>query len=98
MITCHVCGSKEIKFYKQKRVDGVYVVTARCKNDHIPEKGKPFYSKHGHNMDLLPPLVRDTEQEQLDFLKSQEKEVREILPKKLVPYKNYPLPIEDNPL
>jgi len=97
MITCHECGNKEITFYKQKRRDGVLVVTARCKNWHIPEKGRPFYSKEGHNMDTLPPLVRDVEQEQLDFLKSQEKEVRSIVTenKKPVPYRNYPIPVED---
>ena len=41
---CDTCGNKKITYYKQKRADGVWVVTARCGNWHHPIKGKPFYS------------------------------------------------------
>lgn len=40
---CEDCGSEDITFYKQKRVDGVWVVTARCDKGHKPNKYKPFY-------------------------------------------------------
>lgn len=92
MITCHVCGSKEITFYKQKRRDGVWVVTARCNRSHIPEKGKPFYSVKDFNLNVLPPLKRDEDEiqtEMFSFVKPQEKKA------KPQPYRNFPHPIEE---
>jgi hypothetical protein len=56
MITCHICKSQKVTHYRQKRRDGVWVVTARCENDHIPEKGKPFYSIAQFNIGSLPVL------------------------------------------
>lgn len=56
MITCHICQSQNITHYRQKRKDGVWVVTARCENGHIPEKGKPFYSIAKFDIVSLPVL------------------------------------------
>jgi hypothetical protein len=56
MITCHKCGSTNVTHYRQKRKDGEWVVTARCENGHIPEKGKPFYPKYQFDIPKLPPL------------------------------------------
>ena len=53
---CHICNSYQIKHYRQLRRDGVWVVTARCENDHIPIKGKPFYSVALFDVDKLPIL------------------------------------------
>lgn len=64
MITCHVCGSTNIRFLKQKRTDGVWVVTARCDNNHIPEKGKPFYPVANFDLGKLSPLVNESKIEQ----------------------------------
>lgn len=80
---CDVCNSEKITYLKQVRVDKVVVVTARCENNHIPEKGKPFYPITEH--DLI----------KLDSLDNFNKRLEE---KKKSPYRNYPLPIEDNPL
>lgn len=80
---CDVCNSEKITYLKQVRVDKVVVVTARCENNHIPEKGKPFYSIHNFNLSKL------------DTLNNFQKKFEE---KKKSPYRNYPLPIEDNPL
>ena len=55
-IICHVCRSSTITHYRQKRRDGVWVVTARCSNGHIPEKGKPFYSLAKFDITTLPTL------------------------------------------
>lgn len=53
---CHVCKSDSIQHYRQMRRDGVWVVTARCENGHIPEKGKPFYSISLFDVSTLPVL------------------------------------------
>lgn len=51
------CGDGVITFYRQMRADGVIVVTARCKNNHHPIKGKPFYSlTEFDNIKKLPML------------------------------------------
>ena len=50
------CQSKNVKFYKQQRVDRVWVVTARCENGHNPNKYKPFYPVYNFNLDTLPLL------------------------------------------
>lgn len=52
-ITCEKCGSQNITYYKQKRVDGVIVVTARCDKWHIPNKYKPFYPVYNFHLDKL---------------------------------------------
>lgn len=53
---CEDCGSEDITFYKQKRVDGVWVVTARCDKGHKPNKYKPFYPVYNFHLDELPEL------------------------------------------
>lgn len=53
---CHRCGSTDIQHYRQLRSDRVWVVTARCENDHAPEKGKPFYSIALFDIASLPVL------------------------------------------
>lgn len=58
---CHKCGSDKITHYRQVRSDGVSVVTARCENGHIPEKGKPFYSIALFEIDKLPLLNKDSD-------------------------------------
>lgn len=55
-ITCEKCGSVKIAFYKQKRVDGVWVVVARCENGHNPNKYKPFYPVYNFHLEDLPEL------------------------------------------
>lgn len=42
-MNCDKCQSDKIAYYKQRRKDGVIVVTARCENGHHPITGKPFY-------------------------------------------------------
>lgn len=91
-ITCHICGNTSITFYKQIRKDGVAVVTARCANGHIPEKGKPFYSVHLFDLKKLPPLNREEHEKQLSFIQSRVEEVKKITKQ---PYRNFPFPIEE---
>ncbi len=62
MITCNVCQSTTVTHYKQQRRDGVWVVTARCENGHIPEKGKPFYPISQFDIHALPVLGSDEPQ------------------------------------
>lgn len=93
MIKCHICKSTEITHYKQKRRDGVWVVTARCKNNHIPEKGKAFYPIKDFNLEDLKPLVKTPETEQEDLFKQQEDFLKSLYKK--VPYRNYPVPVEE---
>lgn len=62
-MNCHICNSSAITYYRQIRKDGVSVVTARCENGHIPEKGHPFYSVAKFNVFELPLLgAEDDEQ------------------------------------
>ena len=61
---CYICGSEKITHYRQIRIDGVKVVTARCENGHIPEKGKPFYSVRDFEVDKLPSLTEFTNKSQ----------------------------------
>jgi len=91
-ITCHVCSNKTITFYKQIRTDGVAVVTARCANGHIPEKGKPFYSVHLFDLKKLPPLRKDENEKQMTFIRERVEEVKKITK---YPYRNFPVPIEE---
>lgn len=53
---CDRCGTTEVKHYKQRRRDGVWVVTARCENGHIPETGRPFYPISQFDISALPVL------------------------------------------
>jgi hypothetical protein len=53
---CDKCGSTAITYYKQRRKDGVIVVTARCENDHHPITGKPFYPISQFDIASLPML------------------------------------------
>lgn len=55
-IICHICQNATITHYRQKRVDGVTVITARCENGHIPEKGRPFYPLALFDITALPVL------------------------------------------
>lgn len=75
---CDKCHSQKITYYKQQRKDGLWIVTARCENDHHPITGKPFYpiSKFdlsklpvlGQKRDALPPFVNlRTKQKQIDL-------------------------------
>lgn len=61
-IQCHICENTEITFYKQKRSDGIWVITARCENKHIPEKAHPFYSIAQFDISKLPVLEVSQEQ------------------------------------
>lgn len=92
-ITCHICGNKTVTFYKQTRKDGVEVVTARCANGHIPEKGKPFYSVYLFDLKKLPPLNKEAHEKQMSFIQSRVEEVKKITQKQ--PYRNFPFQIED---
>lgn len=64
---CGTCASQNITYYKQRRKDGVWVVTARCENGHHPIKGKPFYSVSDFDVESLPDLnsaPQDTQPDQ----------------------------------
>lgn len=92
-IICHICGSDKITHYRQIRVDGVAVVTARCENEHIPEKGKPFYSVALFNISdlpLLPSQQNDPVAQQAELFKKQDEEIREIWKQNEEPVKKYP--------
>lgn len=78
-MNCHICNSDQITHYKQKRRDGVWVVTARCANDHIPEKGKPFYSISLFDIASLPVLGEDNPSPQLDLFPKPEKKSRPVV-------------------
>lgn len=78
---CHICNSQKITHYRQIRKDRVAVVTARCENGHIPEKGKPFYPVYNFHVDelpLLPSQRTDPIAQQVEMFKAQEQEVRQI--------------------
>lgn len=60
---CDKCGSKNITYYKQQRKDKMWIVTARCENDHHPVTGKPFYSIAKFDLSKLPILGSETPQE-----------------------------------
>lgn len=78
MITCHYCGSKSIQHYRQLRKDRIWVVTARCENGHIPEKGKPFYSVALFDVASLPVLKNnDPNDGQIELFVPVEKESKE---------------------
>mgnify|MGYP001413778795 CR=1 FL=1 len=83
---CDTCGNKKITYYKQKRADGVWVVTARCGNWHHPIKGKPFYSVVNFKLETLPVLpATQPYPEQQDLFQ----------PKKIIPpYKNFPFEVK----
>lgn len=55
-MSCEKCGSTAITHYRQRRADGVWVVTARCENNHSPIKGRPFYPVAQFNLMALPVL------------------------------------------
>lgn len=57
---CDKCGSETILFYRQIRVDGVTVVTARCDKGHNPNKYKPFYPIYNFDLKKLPLLPKET--------------------------------------
>ncbi len=104
---CHICNSYEIKHYRQRRRDGVWVVTARCENDHIPVKGKPFYPLYLFDVDSLPILPsQEPDIKQEAMFETQKAEIRQIwnpepvkkyppMPKPRSTGINYPQPIEE---
>lgn len=53
---CDKCGDSEITFFRQMRRDFVWVVVARCKNGHNPNKYKPFYPVENYVLKDLPEL------------------------------------------
>lgn len=66
MITCWRCGNTTITYYRQIIKGGNEVITARCANGHIPEKGKPFYPKYlfmGKNLSLLKQEYEEQQSE-----------------------------------
>lgn len=63
MKPCDKCGSENITYYKQQRVDGIWVVTARCENNHHPITGKPFYPISQFNIANLPTLGEKSTQQ-----------------------------------
>lgn len=73
-MNCHICYSANITYYKQRRVDGVWVVTARCENNHIPEKGHPFYSVTKFNLNTLPVLGSQTNDKQPELFSTPAKQ------------------------
>lgn len=93
-IVCEKCGSTNITFYRQMRVDHVWVVTARCEKMHIPNMRKIFYPVAEFKLGKLPDLPKDKQPErQLTMLEQIEQEAREQYPIKQ-PYKNFPFPSE----
>lgn len=91
MITCHVCGDKDISYYRQRIKSGKFYVTARCANGHSPVKGKPFYPVENFKLDELPLLQKaedEIEKQQNFFEPSPSKVVREIW--RGEPVKKYP--------
>lgn len=58
---CDKCGSQKITYYKQQRKDKIWVVTARCDNDHHPISGKPFYPISKFDISKLPVLGEEKE-------------------------------------
>lgn len=98
---CHICNSYEIKHYRQLRRDGVWVVTARCENGHIPIKGKPFYLVALFDVDKLPVLPsQDGDTKQVDMFKYQPQKQEQIKKYPSLPIppptgRNFPLPIEE---
>ncbi|MCR4307300.1 MAG: hypothetical protein NUV80_01965 [Candidatus Berkelbacteria bacterium] len=69
MNKCEECGDTNITYYKQKRKDGVIVVTARCGNWHHPKRGKPFYPVYNFHLDRLQMLPeRKPQEQQRNFL------------------------------
>lgn len=103
MTKCHVCGSEKVTYYRQIRIDGVTVVTARCENDHSPIKGKPFYPVYNFHVDelpLLPSQRSDPVAQQAELFKAQDKEVEQLWkypasPRPKSNGRNILLPIED---
>ena len=71
-MNCQKCGSSAITYYRQKRVDGEWVVTARCGNGHHPIHGKPFYPKWQFDVMSLPVLGQ-TETKQAELFTVTEK-------------------------
>jgi len=63
---CYQCSSTKITYYKQRRKDGKYIVTARCENNHIPVKGKPFYPLYKFDVNKLPLLGSVENKENID--------------------------------
>lgn len=96
---CHVCGSTKITHYRQIRVDGVAVVTARCANWHIPIKGKPFYPVAQFDLKKLPLLPDEQPLFQyVEAFKEQTQEVQKKYPSMPRPKStgvNFPYPVED---
>lgn len=102
---CQVCGSGKVTHYKQRRKDGVWVVTARCENGHIPIKGKPFYPLYLFDIKSLPVLpIQESTIEQEEMFKV--REVKQVwnpepikkypsMPKPKLNGRNFPLPIEE---
>lgn len=64
-MTCDKCGSSAITYYRQRRKDGMIVVTARCDRGHHPITGKPFYPVSQFDISTLPMLPGQEEQPRL---------------------------------
>lgn len=99
---CHICNSYEIKHYRQRRRDGVWVVTARCENGHIPIKGKPFYPVYQFDVDSLPILpIQEPDVLQVDMFKPRvvwkPEPIKKYppMPKPKYSGRNFPQPIEE---
>lgn len=96
---CHVCQSTKITHYRQIRKDGVTVVTARCENGHIPQKGKPFYPVYLFKVDKLPLLGGDEipskPVQQLTMLEQNPVKKYPPMPKPKYTGVNFPYPVED---
>lgn len=79
MITCQICQSQDIKFYRQKIAGGRVYVTARCRNGHSPIKGRPFYPVEKFVLDELPFLITPG-----DEIKTQQQNFFDNPPEKIV--------------
>ncbi len=91
---CHICNNDKITHYKQQRKDKVWVVTARCANGHIPEKGKPFYPIANFNLDALPEIGKAPPPPARQL--SWEEQLRKDYSNEHKSYRNYPQPIEES--
>jgi len=67
-MNCEKCHSDKITYYKQRRKDGVIVITARCENGHSPIKGKPFYPISQFDISTLAMLPGSDATPQLELI------------------------------
>lgn len=87
---CDKCGSDKITYYRQTIKGGRVAVTARCEKGHHPITGKPFYPQYLFKIDELPALPKADETDIMPMFES----LPVIIQKPKQPYRNYPIPTE----